>query len=229
MPDAFGFRTTQTKPAADKLPDAFTSWPTLPTDQLAASIQPPKKARELQDEGLDDSADINTDSILVVVDDSGSMQFFLDGTYPLGLVKMDPDGSTVALVKTPVSHALLAFHSHMDKSLSHSFTSLLPAEVELTLLSSRIPRDVARLSSAAHQLCLYAYRIVDNLRTVWVGSVSQPGARFPGFKWLKKLAELQPDTYESAFSLYDLQFRIHKSLSLGTGMGEDRPSSASCH
>lgn len=203
MPDAFGFRTTQTKPTADNLPDAFTSWPTLPIDQLAASIQPPKKARELQDEGLDESDDSNKNSILAVVDDSGSMQFFLDGTYPLGLVKMDPDASIVTLVK-PASYALLAFQSHMDKSLSHSFTSLLPAEVELALLSSRRPREVAQLSSAAHQLCMYAYRIVDDLRTAWVGSLSQPGAMYPGFRWLKKLAELQPETYESMFYSYDL-------------------------
>ncbi|KZV77722.1 hypothetical protein PENSPDRAFT_12612 [Peniophora sp. CONT] len=197
LPDAFGFRTTQTKPASDKLPDAFTSWPTLPTDQLSASIQPQRKTRELQDEGLDESDDINSNSILAVVDDSGSMQLFLDGTYPLGLVNVDSDASIVTLVKTPGSRALLAFQSHMDKTLLHSFTSLLPAEVDLALLSSRIPRDVARLSSAAHQLCLHAYRIVDDLRTVWMGSGSQPGARAPGLKWLTKLADLQPENYES--------------------------------
>ncbi|VDB99616.1 unnamed protein product [Peniophora sp. CBMAI 1063] len=195
MPDAFGFRTTQTKPAAEKLPDAFTSWPTLPTDQLSASIQTPKKARELQDEGLDESDDIIMDSTLVVVDDSGSMQVFLDGTYPLGLIRVDPDSSTASLVKPSGSRALLAFQSHMDVSASHSFSSLLPTEITLTLLSSRIPRDVARLSSTAHQLCMYAYRVVEDLRVVWMGVGSQSGARNPSLRWLQRLAELQPGYY----------------------------------
>ena len=221
MPDAFGFRTTQVKPAADNLPDSFTFWPTLPVDQLAASIQPQKKARELQGEDLDESDDANINSILAVADDSGSIQFFLDGTYPLGLVTVDPDAITVSLAKAPRSNVLLAFRSHMDKTLSHSFTSLLPAKVNLSLLSSRIPRDVAQLSSAAHQLCLYAYRTVDDLRTVWMGTSSQPGSRFPGLRWLKKLADLQPERYACTSISSATKNTAHMKRSDGFRLGQD--------
>jgi anaphase-promoting complex subunit 4 len=175
------------------MPAAIKAWPTLPPAPLAASIQPPKRSDNVKEEAeLDETDSISINSILIVADSSGSIQCFLDGTYPLGTVSLDSESTTttVSLQKPPFSFEFRAFQKRfLDGSLR---TPLLPTTINLTLLASRIPRDIAKVSSAACQLLWYAIRVVDDLKGVWIGSNTRTGAREPGMNWLMKLQETLP-------------------------------------
>jgi anaphase-promoting complex subunit 4 len=171
------------------MPESIKRWPTLPSDPFIASIHPPKRADGIQEEDLDEVDDTNVNSVLAVADSSGCIQCFLDGSYPLGPISIDPESTTASLHRASSTSVLYAFQR---RTMGDSYiTPLLPIEVNMTLLATRTPRDVARISSTACQLLWYAIRVVDDLRAVWIGSTVHTGAREPGIKWLSKLTEGQ--------------------------------------
>ena len=171
------------------LPEAIATWPALPLDLLSASVQPADTVGE-QDasalENLDKTDDPKSNSILVVSDSTGRIHCFLDGSYPLGAISISPSSTTASLRKDPLNPVLLV---HQRSQISG--TTLLPIRVEMPLLSTRIPRDLARISTTARELLWYTMRVLDEMHAAWLGSGTQIGAREPGIKWLKSLDDLQ--------------------------------------
>lgn len=185
----FSFQDTPSTSKREELPEAIAAWPTLPPNFIAASIQPVDAPGE-QDSGQHGDPEASDNprlgSLLAVSDDTGHVHCFLDGSYPLGAVLVEADSTTSSLQKDTQSPVLL---SH-QRSRSGK-TTLLPALVELPLLNTRIPRDMARLSTTARELVWYAMRIMDEMHATWFGSGTQLGAREPGTRWLKTLDDLQ--------------------------------------
>jgi anaphase-promoting complex subunit 4 len=171
------------------LPEAIAAWPALPPDLLSASIQPADTAGE-QDasapENLHKSDDPKVNSILVVADNAGRIHCFLDGSYPLGAISVGASSTTASLQKDPLNPVLFA---HQCSQISG--TTLLPTRVELPLLGTRLPRDLARISTTSRELLWYAMRVLDEMHAAWLGSGTQIGAREPGIRWLKSLDDLQ--------------------------------------
>lgn len=170
------------------MPTAIASWPALPSDLLAASIQHLARAGDLSKE-LSDINEANVNSILAASDSNGRLHCFLDGSYPLGAVQVNSGSTTTSLYRDPNVPVLFA-HLHTPSGPS-TRTTLLPVSVDLSLLRTRIPRDVARASTTARELLWYTMRVVDEMRVAWLGSESQPGGREPGNKWLQTLEGLQ--------------------------------------
>ena len=185
----FSFQNASQMSRTSDLPEAIATWPALPPDLLSASIQPGDTAREQGAsalENLDKTDDPKLNSILVVSDSTGRIHCFLDGSYPLGAISISPSSTTASLRKDPLNTVLLV---HQRSQISG--TTLLPTRVEMPLLSTRIPRDFAKISTATRELLWYTMRVLDEMHAAWLGSGTQIGAREPGIKWLKSLDDLQ--------------------------------------
>ena len=171
------------------LPETIAAWPTLPSDFLSASIQPTGVSGEQDSSQLADSNqsdDSIMNSILVVSDNTGRIHCFLDGSYPLGATLVR-EGSTTSSLRSDPQNPVFFAHQHSQVC----GTTLIPAHVELPLLSTRIPRDLAKTSTTARELLWYAMRVLNEMHVVWFGSGAQIGAREPGIKWLKSLDDIQ--------------------------------------
>lgn len=171
------------------LPEAIATWPALPPDLLSASIQSadiPGEQDVNDPEVFHKSDDLKVNSILVVSDDEGRIHCFLNGSYPLGAIFVSADSTTASLRKDPHNPVLFAHqHSQMGGTI------LYPTRVELPLLNTRIPRDLARISTTARELLWYTMRVLEEMHAVWLGSGTQIGAREPGIRWLQSLDDLQ--------------------------------------
>jgi len=221
----FSFQDASPMSKKSDLPEAIAAWPTLPPDLLAASIQPTDTAGEKDTSGPEDSHksdDPNVNSILVVSDDTGRIHCFLDGSYPLGAIFIGANSTTASLRKDTQSPVLF---SHQRSQMGG--TGLYPTRVELPLLSTRIPRDLARISTTARELLWYTMRVVDEMHAAWIGSGTQIGAREPGIRWLKSLDDLQAQmgASDSMTSLLDLTLlllvgRSSEAVSDYIGSGE---------
>jgi anaphase-promoting complex subunit 4 len=181
-------------------------------DHLAASISPPTQEGSQhtspvqQGEG---AGNANTNSILAVADDLGLVNFFLDGTYPLGAVALSPGISTPSLFKHPQDPTFLA---HTQNSIHNTvITGLQATMIELPLLRTRKPRDLAKLSSTTRELVWYATRVVREMRAVWFGSDTSSGARELGPKWIRALETKQKEQFgrECRQSLRDPLIKVH--------------------
>jgi anaphase-promoting complex subunit 4 len=179
----FSFQNASQMSKKADLPEAIASWPTLPPDLLAASIQPADSSADPEKQKSDDP---KVNSILVVSDDAGHMHCFLDGSYPLGAIVVSAGSMTASLWKDPNNPV---FFAHQRSQIGG--TTLHPSRVELPLLSVRIPRDLARISTTARELLWYTMRVLDEMHVAWLGSGTQIGAREPGIRWLKSLDDLQ--------------------------------------
>jgi anaphase-promoting complex subunit 4 len=171
------------------LPEAIAAWPTLPSDLLSASIQPTEVTGEQDSSRFEDSNksdDLTMNSILVVSDDTGRIHCFLDGSYPLGAIPIR-EGSTTSSLRSDPQNPVFFTHQHSQVC----GTTLIPTRVELPLLSTRIPRDLAKTSTTARELLWYAMRVLNEMHDVWFGSGVQIGAREPGIRWLKSLDDTQ--------------------------------------
>lgn len=168
------------------LPESIASWPTLPSDLLSASIQPTEVVGDQDSSRLGDSNKSDDSTILVVSDDTGRIHCFLDGSYPLGAVLIR-DGSTTSSLRSDPQNP--GFFAHQRSQVCG--TTSIPTHVELPLLSTRIPRDLAKTSTTARELLWYAMRVLNEMHVVWFGSGTQVGAREPGIRWLKLLDDIQ--------------------------------------
>lgn len=179
------------------LPETISTWPTLPSSLSLASIQSPSKLGTQPSrpgEELDEVDNANTDSILAIANDIGHIHYFLDGAYPMGYTSMGEDLSVVSLTHSPRRSTFFAHvrSSHPDVGL---ITRLRPSTIELTLLGTRHPRDVAHASSAARELVWYAMCVVREMRESWFGSNIHVGARELGPKWLRALERRQTEQF----------------------------------
>lgn len=182
--DLFAFKQKPARGTASNQPAVIASWPTLPSDLLAASIQSPKLGgqRARPGEDLDEVDLTNMDSVLAVADDAGHLHCFLDGSYPLGIIAaMAPCIASMSLAKD--NDLLFAHPRFTDPKM----TSLRPAVIHLPYLRRRALRDVARVSSSVRELVWYAMRVVKDMRAAWFGGDAQSGARELGPKWIRAL------------------------------------------
>ncbi|KAJ4486184.1 anaphase-promoting complex, cyclosome, subunit 4-domain-containing protein [Lentinula aciculospora] len=213
--DLFAFQGSQTTARrVAPVPDVIKSWPTLQPDPVSASINVQNTHRTAEN-GITDEVDTtNLDSILAVADSSGHLSCFLDGTYPLGSLKLGNSNTTsvASLFKNPKSPILLA-HPVYDGG----FTDLLPTHVSLSLLQERNVRDFAKLSTTARELCWYILRVVEEMRAAWAGSDTTTGARELGPKWIATYESKQKDDYH---------VKPTGILDLTTLLVTDRPSEA---
>lgn len=195
----FSFQSASQMSKTSDLPQAIASWPTLPSDLLSASIQP----ADIADPEKLKSDDPKVNSILVVSDDAGYMHCFLDGSYPLGAISSGARSTTASLWKDLNNPILFA---HQRSQMGE--TTLYPTRVELPLLNTRVPRDLARISTTARELLWYTMRVLDEMHVAWLGSGTQIGAREPGIRWLESLDDLQAQlgasVADSTTSLLDL-------------------------
>lgn len=187
----FSFQGSSSVSKESDLPETIAAWPSLPSDLLSASIQPTGVAWEQDSSRVEDSINsddstMTTNSILVVSDDTGRIHCFLDGSYPLGAILIREDSSTSSLRSDP-QHPV--FFAHQRSQVCG--TTLIPTHVELPLLSTRIPRDLAKTSTTARELLWYAMRVLNEMHVVWFGSGTQIGAREPGIRWLRSLDDIQ--------------------------------------
>jgi anaphase-promoting complex subunit 4 len=190
---------------APKLPDSIADWPALPPDLVAASIKPFPRSGDPQrrpggppEEVLDDvraENSLNYDSLVIAADDQNRCHFFMDATYPLGSVTIGEvvEGVTCQVASlinlssrsTVLTHVTYQIHEQGN-------TNLVPVAVDLTALRSIHAREVAKASSAARELAWYMLRVLEEMRTTWIGSSEHgEGARNLGPKWVKELEAKQ--------------------------------------
>ncbi|THH16998.1 hypothetical protein EW146_g3736 [Bondarzewia mesenterica] len=190
----FAFPGKQAKSSKSDMPEVIASWPSLPSDPLAASILSPARAGEQDNrpgEEHDEIDDTNVDSILAVSDSAGRIHSYLDGSYPLGIISIESHSTTSSLCKGSKTSTLMAHQR--KKTGESSVTPLLPTFIRFPLLETRVPRALARISTSVRELLWYIMRVMDDLHVTWFGSSTQAGARELGEKWVQGLAALQVD------------------------------------
>ncbi|TFK57285.1 hypothetical protein OE88DRAFT_1744863 [Heliocybe sulcata] len=194
--DLFVFQGNESRSEAQtKLPATIASWPILPSSLLLASIQSSSKHETSRPgQELDEVDNSNTDSIVVVAADTGHLHLFLEGWYPLGSSLVSPDLCTTAL-HWDRNTATYFTHGQATLGDAGSITQLRPAVVQLPLLKTRYPRDVASASSAARELVWYAMCVVKEMRESWFGSDANVGARELGPKWIRSLETRQKEGF----------------------------------
>lgn len=224
--DLFAFQGSQTRAVPPSVPPVISSWPALPSDSLAASIQPQKlSGNQLRPgEELDEADDANVDSILMVSDDTGHLHCFLDGSYPLGSAFTGIEALTVSIYK---EKDCFFAHPQFIRVGKPSFTSLRPWVIRLPEIQRRTMRDVARVSSSTRELNWYAMRVVKDMRNAWFGSETQNGARELGPKWVRALEDRQRDEFghDEPYAMVDLTSllatgRLTESFADYLGSGE---------
>jgi anaphase-promoting complex subunit 4 len=165
----------------------------LALDRLAASISSPSQEGNVLGQSGEGAGDANMNSILAIADDLGYIHCFLDGTYPLGAILLSSETSTPSLFKHPKHPTLFA---HPQQSIDNTVsTELQPTKIEIPLLRTRKPRDLAKLSSTTRELVWYTTRVVREMRAVWFGSETASGARELGPKWIRALETKQKDQF----------------------------------
>lgn len=190
---------------APKLPASIADWPCLPPDLVTASIKPfprpgdpQKRPRGPPEEVLDDvrpENSLNYDSIVIAADDQCRCHFFMDATYPMGSVALGDavDGVSrqiISLTSLPFRPTILAHVTY--RVHEQGSTNILPVAADLTALRSIHAREVAKASSAARELAWYMLRVVEEMRSTWMGSSEHgEGARALGPKWVKELEAKQ--------------------------------------
>jgi hypothetical protein len=179
--------TAQANPT---VPEVITSWPSLPSDPLLASIQPSALDNTHDTrpgEELDVRDATNRGSLLVISDTSGGIRCFLDGSYPLGSFNL-------------VNHTACRMHKDLATyTLFGNFTgggtrdiglgSLRPFSLHYPELESPVARRLAQLATSARELVWYMKQLLRDAKSLWYGSDHKPGARDLGPKWITTLAD----------------------------------------
>ncbi|KAI8995617.1 anaphase-promoting complex, cyclosome, subunit 4-domain-containing protein [Trametes punicea] len=203
--DLFAFHGSRTRAAqAPKVLPVITTWPSLPTDLVAASIASNKPdANKTFPEAEDEEDDTNVNSVLAVSDNMGNVHLFLEGSYPLGHVHIGACHAPHSLYKL---REYLFAHPGPSSDLSSPAAPLRACVLRLSYLTGRHFRDVARVSSAARELVWYAMRVVREMRAAWFGSEANVGARELGPKWVNALEQRQRNEFghDDPYALLDL-------------------------
>ncbi|KAI0825146.1 anaphase-promoting complex, cyclosome, subunit 4-domain-containing protein [Trametes gibbosa] len=192
--ELFAFHGARNRAAQPpQVPPIITTWPSLPTDLAAASIASNKPdAQQSFPEAEDEADDTNVNSILAVSDNLGNVHLFLEGSYPLGRVRIGGDACPRSLYKL---REYLFVHPGPASDPSSPAVPLRPIILRLPYLTGRHYRDVARVSSSARELVSYAMRVVRDMRIAWFGPDSNSGARELGPKWVRALEERQRNEF----------------------------------
>ncbi|KAF9270239.1 hypothetical protein L218DRAFT_22909 [Marasmius fiardii PR-910] len=192
--DLFAFQGSQTHTSRpSSVPEVIRSWPTLQSEPLIASINVSSSARTTEDGVIDEVDETNVNSLLAAVGSDGDIHFFLDGAYPIGAVVLGAKTSITTLFKDP---KLPVIYVHPQISTAtRNLTDLRPTVVRLPLLEQRKIRDFAKLSTTARELAWYIMRVVNEMRSTWMGSETSSGARELGPRWLRALSTKQQEQF----------------------------------
>ncbi|KAI0078893.1 hypothetical protein K474DRAFT_1659827 [Panus rudis PR-1116 ss-1] len=193
--DLFGFPGSTPRPAARNVsPTEIATWPSLPVDDIMASVKPtrPGKQKYRPGEEYDEPDDTNVDSVLLLADSSGRLHGFLDGFYSMGAFTLGTNAPTVSMYQDQAR--ILYLHSQVTAG-KRTHTNLQSSVVQFPLLGDRRLRDVAQVSSSAKHLTHYAMRVLDDMRKVWFGSDTQSGARELGPKWVRAFEARQKEQF----------------------------------
>ena len=185
-------------------PDVIDQWPTLTTDLVMASIG--STTVSASQDGHGDAIDNDNNSILAVADDLGHLYCYLGGTFPLGAIFLGPRLYVASSFKHP-RRSTFFVHLRTTEVNAEDIVTLLPSTlVDVPLLSSRQPRDLAKLSSTARELMSYLLRVVKEMKSIWMGSDAITAARNLGLKWIQALEARQQDQFGKVI---DIKYSAH--------------------
>ena len=135
----------------------------------------------------------------------GNVHLFLEGSYPLGNVRLGAEVTPRSLYKL---REFLFLHPGPASDSSSPAVALQPSIFKLPYLTGRHYRDVARVSSAARELVWYAMRVVKEMRAAWFGSDTNAGARDLGQKWVNALEQRQRNEFGRKCRAYPPMYAI---------------------
>ncbi|KAL4070952.1 anaphase-promoting complex, cyclosome, subunit 4-domain-containing protein [Scleroderma citrinum] len=195
--DLFAFQGTQTRSSPRASTSSVTDqWPHLGPASEDIAICSPSQTDDINNRDRDTSSSSYTtkeDTLLILVDESGRLHLFLDGSYSLGSVSLPGGLPTTLLYKHP-GQPLLLFHSE-DPSGDLLSVGMQPLSIDFPLLGISTIRDFARLSSAARELTKYIMSVLAEVREGWLGSSIVTGAKEIGKKWVETLERRLKEEY----------------------------------
>ncbi|KAI0094909.1 anaphase-promoting complex, cyclosome, subunit 4-domain-containing protein [Irpex rosettiformis] len=193
--DLFGFKGGSGKSSRNSIPEVISTWPTLPTDPLVASIQAQATSSKESRPGeeLDEADDSNVNSLLVVSDEGGVIHGFLDGSYPLGAIRLGGACSVISIHKE--RNAILFLYQQIRSLDGLRYSAIQPAIVPTPFLIDRSLRDMARASSSCRELTWYSMRVVKEMRDAWMGTPANTGATELGSNWIKAIEKRQKEKF----------------------------------
>ena len=147
------------------------------------------------------------DSLLIAADTVGRLHCFLDGSYPIGAVMLDPSCEAKLLTKIGAESNKFKVHVQFHSEDRHSFTNLMAFPIEIPLLDTKLVRQVAESSSAARELVWYIIRVIKEMKSAWFGGDGLDGAREMNANYVRGLEDRQT---QFARKLY-LSYIIHRS------------------
>jgi len=201
--------------------DVIDQWPTLTIDPVMASIGSTLVGTSHDRHGgsWDATDNDSNDSILAVADDLGYLHCYLDGTFPLGAIFLGPRLYVASSFKDPGRSTFFVHLRTAEVNAEDIATLLPPTLIDIPLLNSRQPRDLAKLSSTARELVSYLLRVVMEMKSIWNGSDAITAARHLGDKWVQALEARQRDQFgkviDITYSAHLISFRARAERDSG--------------
>lgn len=183
----------------------ISSWPTLPTDPLAAGIcVSPRETHIGPGDELDEKDVTNVDSLLVAADNAGQIYCFLDGSYPLGAVSLGSGCEAKTIMKNNEANTLLV-HAEFRPQDTRTpvLNNVFPLEIEVPLLNAKSARLVAENCSAARDLAWYTIRVLREMKRIWFGGDGHAGARDFNANYIRGLQERQARFDRTSFCRWE--------------------------
>ncbi|KAL5535567.1 hypothetical protein ACEPAF_3661 [Sanghuangporus sanghuang] len=206
--DLFAFQAGQARRGAktSALPDVISSWPTLPSDPLAAGISvSPRENNNRPGDELNEKDSTNVDSLLVAADSSGQIYCFLDGSYPLGAISLGSGCEAKTIMKDNEADTLLV-HAEFRPQDTHNLVlnNVFPLVIQVPLLNAKSTRLIAENCSAARELAWYTVRVVKEMKRAWFGGDGHAGARDFNANYIRGLQERQARFDQKTDAIFDL-------------------------
>lgn len=129
----------------------------------------------------------------MVSDTLGNVYSYLDGAFPLGVIRIGHEAPLSILQKSSVTPVFFGHASFRGGAASQ--TQLRPTVIGMPLLVDRRLRDFARLSSIARDLTWYIMRVIKEMKEAWYGGESSTGARELGPHWVDALKTTQKEKF----------------------------------
>jgi hypothetical protein len=141
---------------------------------------------------------VQSNTCLFAGDNHGALYPFIHGTYRAGVIETKPTVSHLMSIVADVSSAYLSRLSFQPQGPTVSILRLtgriFAHQDSKTLVNSDYKiRDILRLSTAAKDLVLYAWRNCDQARIGWMGGPGREGAREWNAKWIRVLQSRNQD------------------------------------
>lgn len=182
-------------------PSQIDDWPSLPSNPLAASIST-TISQSTDQPFVNDPNErwnvIQSNTCLFAGDNHGALYPFIHGTYRTGAIETKFSHLMSIVTGTSSFYFSRLSVQPIGSSLSVSGPSLsvlaltgrifTPQSDQKSLSSSNYKiRDILRISTAAKDLAMYAWRNCDEARLGWMGGPGREGAKEWNAKWIKVL------------------------------------------